>query len=88
MAIQKLSNMHYDTNRERPEDVSEVQLLLGIARFWHNFVEPVREGFIQEKCGDMASVSDGAIGAVLNTLEQVNMEKLEAEVQELSKERP
>jgi len=87
MAIQNLNNMHYDTDRERSEDVSEVQLLLGIARFWHDFMEPVREGFIREKCGDMASVSDGAIGAVLNTLEQVDLEKLEAEVQEILKER-
>ena len=87
MAIVKLNNAHYGTDREREEGDKELQLLLGIARFWHDFLEPVREAFIREKCSDMMGVSDGAVGAVLNTLEQVDVEKLEAEVEEYFKQR-
>jgi len=87
MAIVKLNNTHYGTDREREEGDKELQLLLGIARFWHGFLEPVREAFIREKCSDMMSLSDGAVGAVLNTLEQVDVEKLEAEIEEYFKQK-
>ena len=78
----KLRNVHVPTDNVRRDDLKEIQLLLGCARHWHAYMESFREAIIKEKCSDMLSVGDGFLGALLNCLEQIDMEKLEQEVQE------
>jgi len=85
MSIVELWNVHYPTDNVRPEGLSELQVVMGVVRHYFSVMESFRESVIREKCSRMAALDDGFLGSMLNTLEQVDLEKLEAEVQEFLK---
>lgn len=75
-------NIHIDTDFQFPEDCTEGDKLLAIVEFWMQFRPEVRKLFIEQH-DDRSSMfdhADGAIMAILNGLQQVDMEKLKNEI--------
>ena len=85
LGVVNLRNIHFDTDKVRAEGLSELQVLLGVVRYYFSAPEKFRESIIMTRCGTMTSTIDGFLGSVLNGLEQVDLDKLEEEARDILK---
>jgi len=77
----KIENIHFDVRGEFKKSTSEIVKVFCLVRFWTSFLPELRQSIITEKCKNMLSATDGILGATLNALEQINLEKLYEEIE-------